>query len=195
MRKARGILTIAGGVLGTLAGVALALVASSAAAGPDSRVITIFGDSANAITIRGSQSSEAITLRGSTKIITVVGENLTESREECNQPSGAGTEVYCALRGIETMAVSLRKGRDTFAIENRLPVQITVNGGDAEDELFGFDLAETLIGGDQDDRIFGGRGKDTIDGGRGVDRCEGEEGLDALTNCERGGAGQGPARR
>ena len=148
----------------------------------------------NALTIRGSNSSEAIALRGSPQIVTVVGENLTESRDDCNQPSG--TDVYCMLKGIETISIPLRKGRDTFAIENRLgSVQITVNGGDAEDELFGFDFAETLIGGDQDDRIFGGRGKDTIDGGRGVDRCEGELGLDTLTNCERGGAGQGPGRR
>ncbi len=63
--------------------------------------------------------------------------------------------------------------------------QITVNGGDGDDFIFGSQLRDTLIGDQGNDQLFGRAGDDRIDGGTEKDLLDGGLGNDTLT----GGAG------
>ena len=62
----------------------------------------------------------------------------------------------------------------------------TLDGGRADDFIFGMEGDDTLRGAEGHDWIFGGEGADTLDGGEGDDTLLGGEGDDTLT----GGAGE-----
>jgi Ca2+-binding RTX toxin-like protein len=56
----------------------------------------------------------------------------------------------------------------------------TLNGGVADDILYGLDGSDSLLGGDGNDTLYGGTGSDTLLGGAGNDYLQGDEGTDFL---------------
>ena len=69
-------------------------------------------------------------------------------------------------------------------IDDGLPGNDTIFGGDGDDTIFGDAGDDSLIGGSGDDVLFGGDGNDTLRGGTGDDTLFGEAGDDSLAGDE-----------
>lgn len=65
-------------------------------------------------------------------------------------------------------------------VDDGLPGNDTLFGGDGNDTIFGDAGDDSLVGGNGDDVLFGGEGNDTLEGGNGDDTLFGEAGDDSL---------------
>lgn len=116
----------------------------------------------------------------------------------CSQQSS--TEVTCGptdpefgftIAGdFDVVAVDLGAGNDEAGVTNSLVEQITISGGDGDDDisatsadtvvLRGGAGNDTIRGYTSDDKLFGDAGADTLIGGDGNDEIDGGAGRDTL---------------
>jgi len=71
-------------------------------------------------------------------------------------------------------------GNDRIEVRGTQCTQITLNGADGDDSLFGGLGSDTINGGAGDDMFFGGSGDDRVNGGDGNDLVHGNSGHDTL---------------
>jgi Ca2+-binding RTX toxin-like protein len=83
------------------------------------------------------------------------------------------------------MAIRGGLGNDSIIIDGSVTGDLTLEGGDGNDEIRGGSGRNTINGGSGNDRLIGGRGVNVIDGGDGRDYIAGGRGDDIL----RGGKG------
>jgi Ca2+-binding RTX toxin-like protein len=81
-------------------------------------------------------------------------------------------DVYCRVRGIESVIAKLGGGHDSFLVEKNL--QVTVDGGPGDDMIFGGKKNDRLSGGPGRDSLTGEGGNDIISGGAGNDTLNGD---------------------
>lgn len=175
-----------GGLLALLVGVSCAVAAAGAAAGGGPNEVTVFGDREEALTILGSSKADDLTVRGTAPgTITIVGDNMTESREDCTSFAGPPETVFCDPAEIRTITAPLGGGGDRISNEFLSnAIKFGISGGNGDDKIFGNQFGETLSGGPADDKIRGNGGKDKINGGKGKDDCVGGDGKDEVDECE-----------
>jgi Ca2+-binding RTX toxin-like protein len=171
-----------GGAIAIALGVVAAVAVSGAAAGPNERVITIFGQG-RTLTLAGSPEAELLTISGvqSECCITIDGTDFSADDDRCQ--SGSGTpSATCDLSHVKSMTINLAGGEDRVNIADRFSV-LTVRGGTETDNLFGGKGPETLNGDGGDDNIDGRGGGDSINGGQGKDTCKGSRKAE-IKKCE-----------
>jgi Ca2+-binding RTX toxin-like protein len=112
----------------------------------------------------------------------------------CTQPQESAHELVCEALPIAGFEVNVGGGDDSAIISPKIPVPVTLRGGEGDDRLRGGAGADKLLGGPGadfllghggKDWIFGGPGNDWLYGGAQGDRLVGGSGSDYLN----GGAG------
>lgn len=126
---------------------------------------------ADIVTVNGTAANDNITVAGSDVGVNVAG--LT-----------AGVSVVGGKNGVDKLVVSALAGEDTINAGEVKPgaIDLTLNGGIANDTLTGGEGNDLIIGAQGTDTEFGGAGDDTSlwNPGDGNDIFEGEDGQDTL---------------
>jgi Ca2+-binding RTX toxin-like protein len=162
-----------GALLGSLAIVALALLASSS--------MTL---AAGGIVIHGSETT------GSHLKLTVSGGNLvvngyTESNEQagCEFTHGQNA-LQCSLAGISQIEIDTGRSDDTVEVLEPLPVPLIAHLGEGADKFIGSEEPDTCYPeGSVNNNCDGGKGNDTCVTGSETTKCIGGPGDDL---CEAG---------
>ena len=76
--------------------------------------------------------------------------------------------------------------RQVELVEDEVPGDDTIIGGQGDDEIYGEEGTDTLSGGDGNDTIDGGEGDDIITTGDGNDSVDGGEGSDTISDVNAG---------
>ena len=155
------------------------------------RIVWNAGDGNDAID--GGEAVDSLVVNGSAaaEVIAVMDHPLSPGRVQLTRNLDA---VTLAIGTIESLEVNTLGGADKFQAFNLTAglIEITVDGGEGDDELDGSSGEDVLLGGDGNDRLRGGPGEDSIFAGAGDDeiRCcgigdsdvvLGQTGIDHLT--------------
>lgn len=169
-------------------GAATAVIASGA--GPGERTITLKGERQKALTIRGDDAANVITIGGlaAEGSITINGDSRIENmRTDCTTGSGDETFATCSSK-TKTVDAATGGGGDELEFQDVFAdggtVTIIGRGAGGSDEITGTDSPDELDGGAGGDNLRGRGGDDDLDGGQGNDRCSGGGGKDHTRNCE-----------
>jgi Ca2+-binding RTX toxin-like protein len=169
-------------------GAATAVIASGAA-GPSQRVVTLQGSREKALTIRGDDAANVITIGGlaAEGSITIVGDSMIKNmRTDCEVNPGSENLAFCHSN-TKTVDASMGDGGDELDFQDVFAdggVTIIGRGGPGGDEVTGTDSPDDLGGGPGGDTLKGRGGGDDLDGGPGKDNCPGGGGRDHIRNCE-----------
>jgi Ca2+-binding RTX toxin-like protein len=113
-------------------------------------------NSPDTVTINGTNGNDAIGVAGSAGKTTVSG-------------LAARINITGAEPALDRLVVNGLGGDDVIDASGLAAdvIQLTANGGDGDDALFGSEGVDQLAGNDGDDTLIGGPGADTLDGGAG----------------------------
>jgi Ca2+-binding RTX toxin-like protein len=125
----------------------------------------------DSVIVNGTDGPDNITLTGSTNGVNIVG--LSAEVSIVGAKSGLDSLVINALGGADVV--------DASGVEAGV-IELTLNGGDGDDQLIGGQGNDLLIGGRGSDVMFGGPGDDTFvwNPGDGSDVIEGQAGQNTL---------------
>ena len=93
--------------------------------------------------------------------------------------SGTGqTSTDFDLSGVNTVVIDTGNADDLVIVGGKLPVPVTINGGNDNDSVSGGEGADSIGGGNGDDYVFGRGGDDIVSGELGADDVYGGAGFD-----------------
>jgi Ca2+-binding RTX toxin-like protein len=111
--------------------------------------------------------------------------------DDSQAPGGFTTPNEPRIEGIEVIeggtgddVVDLSSAHYQYVDSSGSPVDVTINGHEGNDVLWGNVGNDTLDGGSGDDNLIGGMGDDNLIGGIGNDVLKGSEGADLLNGGE-----------
>ena len=115
------------------------------------------GDGNDTAEVNGGNGAEVFTITA----------NGTRVRFDRTSPA----PFFLDIGTTENFVLNMNGGDDVFTAGNGLAnlIQLTIDGGDGNDNITGGDGNDTLLGGNGNDIITGGRGNDTLLGGAGDD--------------------------
>jgi Ca2+-binding RTX toxin-like protein len=135
---------------------------------------------------------------GQVDSVVVAGTNRADSINVSGSDGNvavSGLSAVVNIRGVEStdqLTVKALRGNDTMnASTLQTAMQLTLDGGNGNDQIVGSPGADMLIGGDGNDFVDGGRGDDAVflgngddtfvwNPGEGSDLVEGQSGLDTM---------------
>lgn len=133
---------------------------------------------ADSVVLNGTNAADFVDMLGQNGAVSVIG-----------------LPAFVTIQGVEAsdaLRLSGNGGDDRISATSlTTPVQLTLDGGAGDDQLFGGNNNEVFVGGDGDDFVVGGRGDDVAflgagddifvwNPGDGNDTIEGQAGTDAL---------------
>jgi len=112
---------------------------------------------ADIVTVNGTSGDDAISVTGSAGNATVLG-------------LAARINITAAEPALDRLVINGQAGDDSIDASGLAAnaIQLTVNGGEGDDQLVGSDGADVLAGNEGDDVLIGGPGVDNLDGGPGA---------------------------
>jgi Ca2+-binding RTX toxin-like protein len=169
------------------AGVLTAVLVSGASAG-GAGFITLTGEVEKRLTILGSESDEALTVRGEAagNVMLNADRSFTNMRTDCTTMGPATTNAVCESE-YATIDADFADGPDKLvfkAVDVQGLVRVLARGARGGDTLLGSDARDRFEGGAGRDELRGRDGDDDLNGGAHKDSCSGGPGQDQITNCE-----------
>jgi len=111
----------------------------------------------------------------------------------CPSATGDPGHMSCRATAVAGFEFDGGPGADIVIVSPKVPVPVTLRGGDGgdllvggagDDLLVGGSGEDVLVGGPGNDRLVAGSGDDLLIGGPGHDTCLGGGGEDAAIGCE-----------
>ena len=169
------------------AGVLTAVLVSGASAG-GAGFITLTGATEKRLTIVGSESDEALTVRGEAagNIMLNADRSFTNMRTDCTTMGPATTNAVCGSDFAQIEA-DFGEGPDKLvfkAFDVQGLARVLARGAGGGDALLGSDTRDHFEGGAGRDELRGRAGDDDLNGGARKDSCSGGPGQDQVANCE-----------
>jgi hypothetical protein len=149
----------------------------------------------NAVTL----TDGVLSIQGSATVGSHLTAYLVNSGNSIDASADAGVSMIVPVSSVTSIQITGGSGADYMFVDNRIPVPVTITGGDGNDSargggafndiiegngndwINGNGTVDSITVGDGNDTILGSAGNDTITAGAGSDSIEGSDGADLIS--------------